>query len=134
MNCVFCDIITKKIPSQIVYENDNLLAFLDIKPINPGHTLVVTKEHHADILETPAHILSDLILASQKVGDAVMQAMKADGFNIGVNTKSAAGQAVFHTHFHIIPRFEKDGLKHWPHKKLTENQMEIACKDIKSRL
>jgi len=134
MNCVFCDIIAKKIPSHIVYEDDTVLAFLDIKPVNPGHVLVVSKEHHADMLETPAHLLSDMILVCKKVGDAVLEAVEADGFNIGVNNKTAAGQLIFHTHFHVIPRFEKDGLKHWPHKTLDAEQMEIACKDIKARL
>ncbi len=122
-DCIFCKIVKKEIPADFVYENDKIVAFLDVMPINPGHTLVVPKEHHVDMLETPDDVLSDIITRTKKIASAIIKAVKADGFNIGVNTKPAAGQAVFHTHFHIIPRFNNDGLKPWPHKKLSKEEM-----------
>ena len=132
--CIFCKIVKKEIPSDFVYENDKIVAFLDIMPVNPGHTLVVPKAHHADVLETPDDVLFDMITRTKKIAAAIVKAVKADGFNLGVNTGPAAGQAVFHTHFHIIPRFDDDGLKHWPHKKLTKEEMGKVKEAIKIQL
>ncbi len=133
-DCVFCKIIAGKIPAMKVYENDKIFAFLDIAPVNPGHTLVVPRSHHVDLLETPDDVLSDMITRTKKIAAAVVKAVKADGFNIGVNTKPAAGQAVFHTHLHIIPRFSDDGLRHWPHKKLSQDEMQKVQDGIKAQL
>lgn len=133
-DCIFCKIIAGKVPAHKVYENDKIFAFLDISPVNPGHTLVVPRAHHTDLLETPDDVLSDMITRTKKIAAAIVKAVKADGFNIGVNTKPAAGQAVFHTHLHIIPRFSGDGLKHWPHKKLTPEEMQKVTEQIKAQL
>ncbi len=133
-DCVFCKVIAGKIPAMKVYENDKIFAFLDIAPINPGHTLVVPRAHHTDLLETPDDVLSDMITRTKKIAAAIVKAVKADGFNLGVNTKPAAGQAVFHTHLHIIPRFANDGLKHWQHKKLAPEEMQKVQAAIKANL
>jgi histidine triad (HIT) family protein len=133
-DCVFCKIIAGKIPAHKVYENDKIFAFLDVSPVNQGHVLVVPRAHHADLLETPDDVLSDMITRTKKIATAVMNAVKADGFNLGCNTKKAAGQAVFHTHFHVIPRFDNDGLKHWPHKKLTDEEMAKIRDAVKAQL
>ncbi|MEM2915983.1 MAG: HIT family protein [Candidatus Woesearchaeota archaeon] len=133
-DCIFCKIIAGKIPSMKVYENDKILAFLDIMPVNPGHTLVVPRAHHADLLETPDDVLSDMITRTKKIATAVMKAVNADGFNVGINTKPAAGQAVFHTHLHIMPRFRNDGLRHWPHKTLSDDEMKKVQEAIKANL
>jgi histidine triad (HIT) family protein len=71
---------------------------------------------------------------TKKIAAAIVEAVKADGFNLGVNTKPAAGQAVFHTHLHIIPRFENDGFKHWPHKQMTQEEMQKVANDIRAQL
>lgn len=133
-DCVFCKIIKGEIPAQKVYENDKIFAFLDIRPINPGHVLVVPREHHANLLETPDDVLSDMITRTKKIAGAIMKAVNADGFNVGINTKPAAGQAVFHTHLHIIPRFKTDGLKHWPGKKLPKEEMQKVQEAIQKEL
>lgn len=133
-DCIFCKIIAGEMPAQKVYENDKIFAFLDITPVNPGHTLVLPRAHHVDLLETPDDVLADIITRTKKIAAAIMKAVKADGFNIGVNTKPAAGQAVFHTHLHIIPRFNGDGLKTWPHKKLAEEEMQKIQTAIKENL
>lgn len=133
-DCVFCKIIAGKIPAHKVYENDKIFAFLDANPIHAGHTLVVPRAHHADLLETPDGVLSDMIARAKKIAVAVMKAVNADGFNLGCNTKPAAGQAVFHTHFHIIPRFAGDGLKPWPHQKIAPEEMEKVRDAIKAQL
>ncbi len=133
-DCIFCKIIAKGVPSNVVYENDKVFAFLDINPINKGHTLVVPKEHHDDMLSTPDALLAEMMTTTKNIAAAVVKAVNADGFNIGVNTKRAAGQLVFHTHFHIIPRFEDDGHKHWPGKKLPEEEMQQIQEAIRKKL
>ncbi len=133
-DCVFCKIIKGDIPADTVYENDKIFAFLDHSPVNQGHTLVLPREHHIDLLDTPDEVLSDMITRTKVIATAVMKAVKADGFNTAVNTKPAAGQAVFHTHLHIIPRFKDDGLANWPRKDISAEEMQQIKESIKKEL
>jgi histidine triad (HIT) family protein len=134
-DCIFCKIIRKEIPSEnFVYENDKIVAFLDIAPSNKGHTLVVPKAHYADLLETPDDVLAEIIVKTKKIAPAVMKAVGAQGFNSIFNTKPAAGQVVFHTHMHIIPRFTNDGLKHWPKVDMSAEEMKKIKNNIVSAL
>lgn len=112
-DCLFCKIITGEIPSQKVYEDDATLAFLDIHPVNIGHTLVVPKAHHANLYETPDEVLAQMMAVVKKLSIAVKDALHADGINIEMNNDSVAGQIIFHSHIHIVPRFPGDGFKHW---------------------
>ena len=128
--CIFCKIVKKEIPSQVVYENNEVMAFLDAHPTNPGHTLVVPKKHYATLLETDNNVLKELIVAVKKVANAIKEAVGADGINIGINTGMAAGQIIFHTHVHVIPRFESDKLKLWPSREYKEGQAENIKKEI----
>ena len=121
-DCVFCKIIQGDIPADKVYENDKIIAFLDIQPINKGHTLIVPKKHFADFLDTPEDVLCEMMTSAKKIAAAAVKAVDADGFNIGINTKPAAGQIVMHMHLHVMPRFNNDGLKHWPGKTLTKEE------------
>ena len=118
--CIFCKIIKGEVPCGKIYEDEHVLVFLDINPISKGHCLVVTKEHYETLLEIPEDESIYLFKALKKIGKALMKGLKADGFNIGMNNFSAAGQVVMHAHFHVIPRFKGDGLKHWPGKKFEE--------------
>lgn len=113
-DCVFCKIIAGSIPANKVYEDDAVIAFLDIAPIAHGHTLVVSKAHYPNLLATPAPVLLSVISAVQKIAPALAAATGAPDFNLGVNTGPAAGQVVMHTHVHLIPRRANDGLKSWP--------------------
>jgi histidine triad (HIT) family protein len=113
MNDLFLKIINGEIPAVKVYEDEYTMAFLDIKPVNPGHTLVIPKEHSKNFLETPDDTIQRLFPVAKKVANAVKKAVDADGINIHINNEPAAGQVVFHTHIHIIPRFEGDGLRLW---------------------
>ncbi len=129
-DCIFCKIIKKQIPADFIYENDKIVAFLDIHPSNKGHTLVVPKEHHADLLETPDNVLAEIMSKTKQIAPAVIKAVNAQGFNTIFNTKPAAGQMVFHTHLHIIPRFTNDGLKHWPEQKTTAEELKKVKEQI----
>ena len=131
-NCIFCKIVKGEIPADKVYEDENFIAFQALYQVSQGHTLIIPKEHSKDILEMSPALGGQVFKLSQKIGLAVMNALQADGFNIGVNTKEAAGQAVFHTHIHIIPRYKNDGMKSWPENETTADQRALfATKIIK---
>ncbi|MDD3887273.1 MAG: HIT family protein [Patescibacteria group bacterium] len=134
-DCIFCKIAKKEIPSDIVFENKNLMAILDIMPVNPGHTLVITKKHYKTMIDVPDKLLSEMILVSKKVGKAVMKGLKVKGFNLGVNNGTVAGQKIDHVHFHIITRLAKDGLKLWPQRQgYRATEAEKIIKKIKKVL
>lgn len=131
-SCVFCKIVSWETPSQRVYEDEEYIAFLDINPINYGHALVIPREHHENVLDAPGEILAGMIKVAKKVAPAVVSAMEADGFNIGINNGRAAGQLVDHVHVHIIPRNEDDNLKSWPSRfKYAQGEMAATAKKIK---
>ena len=113
-DCIFCKIVRGEIPCHEVYSDDKVLAFLDIAPVSPGHALVIPKAHHDTLFDLPADLAADLQGALQAVGKAVMQTTGAHGINLGMNVNEAAGQLVFHAHYHLIPRFNDDGLELWP--------------------
>lgn len=128
-DCIFCKIVNEEIPCNKIYEDKNIIAFLDIQPVNPGHTLVVSKEHFANLLETPDNILKELIIITKKLSKTIQEVTNAKGFNIHINNNKTAGQAIPHIHFHIIPRFERDGRTLWKGAKYKENEeKEIADK------
>lgn len=108
MSTIFTKIINREIPSEIIYEDDNAIAFLDITPKAPGHSLVVPKKEVANILEADEETIKNLFIAVKKVTAMLKKTLKPDGFNIGLNHNHAGGQTVDHMHVHIIPRFEGD--------------------------
>lgn len=113
-DCIFCNIVAGEIPAEKVYENDTVLAFLSIGPINPGHTLVIPKAHSHSALAMQQEDFALLMKHVHTIACAVRDATEADGVNLTFNCDAAAGQEVFHTHAHIIPRHEDDGRVHWP--------------------
>jgi len=112
-DCIFCKIVRGKIPADAVYEDENCLAFLDITPVNPGHTLLVPKEHYENLYDLPDELLKQLAPIIKKIAIAVKKGVNAEGINIGMNNERPAGQLVSHAHFHIMPRFSNDGYQHW---------------------
>ena len=114
MDCVFCKIVAGDIPSHKVYEDNAALAFLDISPASRGHTLVIPKEHAADVYEISSEALGAVAHAAQHVARRLQHILQADGLNILQNNGLAAGQSVFHYHVHLIPRWQGDRvLKPW---------------------
>lgn len=104
-DCIFCAIAAGEIPSFKVYEDGDTIAYLDINPCSKGHTLVIPKAHYPDLAAIPDDALASLIQRVKAVAAKVVPALGADGFNILQNNGSAAGQSVFHVHFHIVPRY-----------------------------
>ncbi len=133
-NCIFCKIIAGEIPCNKVYEDENSFAFLDVNPINPGHTLLIPKEHHENLHEMPDQLLEKITPVVKKIATAIKTGVSASGINIGQNNGKSAGQVIFHYHIHIIPRFDNDGLKHWPGKPYVLGEAEEIAEKIKSVL
>lgn len=109
--CVFCKIANHEIPSNAVYEDDQVLAFLDINPVTKGHTLIIPKQHYDNFSNCDGDIVKHIHEVSKKLVKHYQPILKPNGFNLLSNMNAAAGQSVFHVHFHLIPRYdENDGL------------------------
>jgi len=109
MNCVFCRIAAGEHPAEIVYQDERVIAFLDINPLNPGHALVIPKAHVERLSALPAELTGPLLAAAVRVAKAAQEALGAAGVNLVLNDGRAAGQAVPHLHLHVVPRFPGDG-------------------------
>lgn len=135
MDCLFCKIVSGEIPSAKVYEDQHAVAFLDIQPNNPGHTLLVPKAHARNILDMDTAAICTLIPALKKLSHAIKDAVHADGLNVAMNIEPAAGQIIFHAHIHIIPRFSSDGHRHFekrPYK--NDEEMNAVAEKIRVAL
>lgn len=134
--CIFCKIVEKEIPATVIYEDDEVLAFMDIGPIVKGHALVIPKEHFDPVSGTPDEIVAKLHVTAKKIATAQMNAFGAEGVNIMQNNGRAAGQEVDHIHVHVIPRFENDG-HHWnwnPKKYDDFDEMTALANQLKEKI
>lgn len=109
MDCIFCKIINNEVPCYKIYENENVLAFLDISGDIDGHTLVIPKKHYTNILDCPEEQLEEIIKAVKYISNHYINNCGYEGINILNANNPAAQQSVFHLHFHIIPRHKNDG-------------------------
>ena len=134
MDCIFCKIIKGELPKYKVYEDEDVLAFLDINPVAGGHTLVVPKKHFVDLISAPPEVAANIMAITQKIAPAIIEAVGATAFNLGLNNGVQAGQVVDHLHIHIIPRFAGDGLQLWPKIKMKPGELEEIAKKIKSQV
>lgn len=133
-DCVFCKIAAGEVPALKLFEDKDTLAFLDIGPVNPGHALVIPKKHFRNLFDTPDDILSELMPKIKRIATGVMEGSGAKGVVVSMNNEPTAGQIVFHAHFHIIPRFEGDGLRPWERKGVSAKEMERLARDIARRI
>jgi histidine triad (HIT) family protein len=130
--CIFCKIVRGEIPCAKIYEDEHVLSFLDINPINYGHALVVPKKHSTTLFDIAPEELHACIAVAQKVGKAVFGASGATGLNLLQNNFTAAGQLIDHVHFHLIPRFDDDGFfTTWPKKPYGPGEMEKLLEKLK---
>lgn len=133
-DCIFCKIIAGEIPAQKVYEDEKVLAILDIKPVNPGHVLVLPKEHFFDFSDTPSETIKEMVESAKKIIVALKKISGAEGFNITFNTGQAAGQVIFHTHMHVMPRFGGDGYELWHGKDYGPGEFEAMGEKIRQNM
>jgi histidine triad (HIT) family protein len=133
-DCIFCQIVEKKIPSKIVFEEERCLAFLDIFPISNGHTIVIPKEHYQNLEDIPNQELLETYKFVKKVAVLIHNKLKIDGYNILQNNFKSAGQEINHFHIHIIPRRKNDQLFRLkiPKSQATEQDLEKALRMLKS--
>ena len=109
MSCVFCEIVAGTAPAVRVYEDDDILGFLDIRPFTRGHTLVIPKQHSVDLTDTPAAALAAMLTVGQRIARATRASgLAATGNNVAINDGKSAFQSVFHIHLHVIPRRDGD--------------------------
>jgi histidine triad (HIT) family protein len=108
-DCLFCKIGKKEIPAAVVHENDHVVAFLDIHPVAPGHTMIIPKVHAENMLDLPDEEVEHVFKAVKHVTGMLKRALSPDAFTIGINHGRMSGQMVDHLHVHVLPRFENDG-------------------------
>ena len=133
-DCIFCRIVSGGLPAAKVLETPRVLAFLDIAPVNYGHTLVIPKEHYQNLLDLPDDLWTEIGRVSRQVARALQKALYARGFNIGMNNFEAAGQEVFHAHVHVIPRHTHDGLQLFPQGVYQPGDMEKVGLQLRQAL
>jgi histidine triad (HIT) family protein len=133
-DCIFCRIAQGQLPAARVLETPGVLAFLDIAPVNYGHTLVIPKVHYRNLLELPDELWTEMGQVSRRVAQALRVTLYAQGFNIGMNNFEAAGQVVFHAHIHVIPRYFSDGLKLFPQESYKPGDLEKTAAQLRQAL
>ncbi len=134
VNCVFCKIVHGDIPSAKLYEDDDVMAFLDVNPVTYGHALVISKKHYSNFLATPKDLMNKVMNVAQRIGQVQMEQLGAKGVNILINCKEPAGQEVPHFHVHVIPRYTStDGFK-LELKQMKDVNLPSVAKEIKEKL
>lgn len=134
-NCIFCKIANGIIPSATIYEDADFRAILDIAPAHKGHTIILPKQHAANLFEIDEETAGKLLPVAKKVAGAVKKVTGCDGINILQNNGEAAGQTVFHLHVHVVPRFEGDGiLPVWPQGSYADGEAAELAAKIKAEL
>jgi histidine triad (HIT) family protein len=118
--CIFCKIVAKQAPSSLIYEDNSVMAFLDIRPLNRGHALIIPKAHYVDIFDIPEADLKEVHAIAKRVALAVKKATNADGISVIQQNGKAAGQDIFHLHVHVVPRFEGQKLPRFSDLELAE--------------
>ncbi len=134
-DCLFCKMVAGQIPVTKIYEDEVVLAFLDIGPISDGHTLVIPKQHFEKLHDCPPELLGRVGSQLGKIAGAVTAAMNSDGYNVLCNNGRPAGQLIEHLHFHIIPRNTGDSLfGQWPAYEYEQGKIEVIAEKIRKNL
>jgi histidine triad (HIT) family protein len=135
LTCVFCRIVRKEAPASILYEDDRVLVFLDIRPLNEGHTLVIPKKHYETVYDMPEDLVSYTYKLVKRMAVAVKAATEADGITIIQQNGHAAGQEIFHMHVHVVPRYAGQKLPHFRDiPDASREQLERAAEQIRKHL
>lgn len=132
--CVFCGIVAGEIDAEVVFEDEGTVAFLDVRPLFPGHVLLVPREHHVTIEDLPEERVERFFLNGRRLAGAVREAMGADGTFMAMN--NVVSQSVPHLHLHVVPRVRKDGLRgfFWPRHNYGEGEMAAAAARVRAAL
>ena len=134
-DCVFCGIVAGRIPAHVVASDDRVVAFLDTRPVFPGHVLLVPRDHHETLADLPPELIGPLFGAAQRLARAVEAAMDAHGTFVAMN--NSVSQSVPHLHVHVVPRRRKDGLRgfFWPRQRYADDdEMAAVAARIRAAL
>lgn len=133
--CPFCGIVDGRIAAKIVYEDNKVIAVLDINPASSGHTLVIPKRHFNNILEMDDESFSDVFSIASKIGKEIVKNLNAEGLNVFAAYGEIAGQRANHVLVHLIPRYKGDGIDlNWEGKKISEKEMSNVYNLLKSKI
>lgn len=134
-DCIFCKIIAGEIPSAKIYEDELIYAFLDISPINFGHTLVIPKEHHQSAATIPEETAGRMFRVASRIGVLLKRLDEFDAYNLHLADGTAAGQVVMHAHLHVVPRGAEDGFRwNWRQLNYGEGEMARIAAEISAKL
>ena len=132
-NCIFCKIANGVIPSNTLYEDDLFKVILDLNPVTKGHALILPKNHFDDLLSIDEETGSKVLMVASKIATAMKKTLKCDGVNILQNNGEAAGQTVFHLHFHVIPRYVGDTVNlEWETGKPSDDDLKTIAEEIRA--
>lgn len=129
-DCLFCKIINNELPSIKIYEDDDFLVIQSLGQNTKGHSLIIPKVHSCDVLEFNVNLGCKFFEIVKKIGNAMINGLNAEGFNLIFNSKSAAEQLILHTHCHIIPRYSNDGLHCWKEQIVSEEDRILFAEKI----
>lgn len=132
---VFQKIIDREIPAEIIYEDEKVLSFLDINPVNRGHALIIPKQAFVNIFDANEEALAHMMCVAKKLSNIIKEAVKADGVNLIMNNGADAGQEVFHAHLHVVPRFKDDkSFTHPTHVSYSEGEASALATQLRANL
>ncbi|MBO6154677.1 MAG: HIT family protein [Lachnospiraceae bacterium] len=132
-NCIFCKIANGDIPARTIYEDDDFRIIMDAAPATKGHSLILPKDHYANLFEMPDELAAKVLPLAKKVGTDMTAKLGCGGMNVVQNNGEVAGQTVHHFHLHLIPRYE-DGCKTdvtWSHVDLSDAELDDICNLLK---
>lgn len=134
-NCIFCKIVNGDIPSSVVYEDEDFKAIMDISPASRGHVIILTKKHFDNLFELEDNVAGRVLIVAGRIAAAMKEELSCDGINLLQNNGEAAGQTVFHIHFHLIPRYEGDNVHmSWTPGKYEDGEAVTLAKKISDRI
>lgn len=130
-DCIFCKIANGEIPSRTLYEDENFRVIMDLGPATQGHSLILPKEHYANLFELPEETAGKAMIVAKKMASMMKEKLVCDGFNLVQNNGECAGQTVFHFHMHLIPRYRNDNQKIlWDATSPTQEELDAIWKQI----
>lgn len=134
-DCIFCRLVRKEIPASIVYEDDAVIAFMDIGQVNPGHVIVASRAHHRNLLDMDEALAGECFRVAARIAKAVKKATGCEGLNLFQANEAAGFQTVYHFHLHVLPRHANDGLKLvWPTRNPPREALDRMAGEIRAAL
>ena len=132
-NCIFCKLANGVFPTNFIYEDEDFKVILDANPATKGHSLILPKKHFKNLLDADEEILKKALPLAKKLSNKLIDVLKCDGVNVLQNNNEAAGQAVFHLHIHLIPRYkeEKEHIISWKPNKFSDEEMKNIAESLK---